>query len=168
MADSRTLFLVILDYCNSAMFPIVHFFVYGTLKLGQCREKCWPTPPLAVLPAWTFGQLYDLGAYPALLLSHDSDADKIAGQVWSFQRSEFDMIIKTLDRIEGTNQPHQANEYDRVELPVTIRETDAQIIAQTYIYSRPLDLRRNSRRLPASVDWKEEQYAVWPTRCDWE
>src|SRR5438093_3247250 len=42
-------------------------FVYGTLKRGEERARCWPRSPERVVPATTQGRLYDLGTYPALV-----------------------------------------------------------------------------------------------------
>jgi gamma-glutamylcyclotransferase (GGCT)/AIG2-like uncharacterized protein YtfP len=86
------------------MEPLVHVFVYGTLKRGQCREHCWPIAPAVTRAAWTFGRLFDLGAYPAML----PGKERIAGECWSFLEGQLPSVLLVLDRIEGTNQPGQA------------------------------------------------------------
>ncbi len=53
------------------MSPVQAFFVYGTLKTGQCRERCWPCKPIETRAAWVYGELYDTGPYPALFAGSD-------------------------------------------------------------------------------------------------
>jgi len=145
----------------------VYFFVYGTLKRGQCREKCWPISPLNVDAAWTFGQLYDLGAYPALLVDDQSLAQRVAGELWCFREADLQAVADVLDRIEGTGQPDQPNEYDRVELTVTIDKSEIQVVAHTYVYARANYLHHVAKRMPASLEKGDHRYCVWPEYTDW-
>jgi len=94
----------------NSMQKIQHFFVYGTLCRGQCRERLWPARPIRVVPAWTTGHLYGREDYPAMR----PGADRVLGECWEFEASEMPLVIRTLDEIEGTNQPGEANLYDRV------------------------------------------------------
>lgn len=89
---------------------IRHFFVYGTLCRGQCREKLWPERPLRVTPAWTRGTLYGRSDYPAMR----PGGDRVNGECWEFEISEVPRVLHVLDQIEGTNQPGSPNLYDRV------------------------------------------------------
>lgn len=117
----------------------LNVFVYGTLKRGQCRERCWPRKPLAVRPGWVRGQLFDLGAYPAARFAADSEGtwDWIAGELWSFNRQDAEITIAALDAIEETNQPGRANLYDRVEVDVfPDLEAEDTLRAVSYSYSR--------------------------------
>ncbi|MCA9126912.1 MAG: gamma-glutamylcyclotransferase [Planctomycetales bacterium] len=131
-----------------------NIFVYGTLKRGQCREKCWPRPPLQVNPAWTFGYLYDLGDYPALI----DGTDRIAGEVWSFLDADLDEVLAVLDGIEGTNQPAERNEYDRITDNVFLMSGDSTR-AQMYVYARREVLSEGMKLVALTSD----MYVAWPT-----
>jgi gamma-glutamylcyclotransferase (GGCT)/AIG2-like uncharacterized protein YtfP len=76
---------------------LCRFFVYGTLKRGQCREKCWPHPPLRVDPAVIRATLYDLGAYPGIV-----PGDGLArGEVWELRSEHLPATLRVLDSVEG-------------------------------------------------------------------
>ncbi len=103
-------------------------FVYGTLKRGQCRSNRWPATPLQVAAAWCLGTLYGRDDYPAMTFG----TDRVLGEAWTFAAHEMQMVLKTLDQIEGTNHPHALDLYQRVLLdahfvdpapqsPVTVR-----------------------------------------------
>jgi gamma-glutamylcyclotransferase (GGCT)/AIG2-like uncharacterized protein YtfP len=141
-----------------------NIFVYGTLKRGQCREHCWPLRPVMTRSAWTYGRLYDLGEYPAMLPGNH----RVAGQVWSYHKADSQQVLEALDRIEGTNQPGQANEYDRTEILVTIRQTALRVSAFTYIYARPIFLERYGRQIDGSMEVAGMPYVIWPTKCLWD
>lgn len=135
-----------------------HVFVYGTLKRGQCREDCWPTTPVSVEVAWTRGRLFDLGPYPGLLVG----SDRVLGELWSFKADDMPAVLEVLDRVEGTNQAGESNEYDRVLVAVT-RGSHAEVLASTYRYAdssvaqRLEPVRPSTRR---SVDGLA--YVQWP------
>lgn len=113
--------------------------------------------------AWTFGLLYDLGEYPAMLAGHD----RVAGEVWTFRGRDLPRVLEILDRIEGTNQPGQTNEYDRVEISVRIQGTSGEVTAQTYVYSRPGELERYGRRVGESLELSGARYVIWPIGSPW-
>ena len=71
-------------------------FVYGTLKRGEERARCWPRPPRLVEPATTRGRLFDLGPYPALV---EGD-DRVLGELWHIEPADMEATLKTLDAIE--------------------------------------------------------------------
>lgn len=110
----------------------VRFFVYGTLKRGQCRDACWPYKPQRVLSAWTLGRLFDLGEYPAMT---EGD-DRVWGEVWEYPAEQAAEVKKVLDEIEVTNQPGVANLYDRVTCTVTLDGIPTDVF--TYRYAREL------------------------------
>ena len=85
------------------------FFVYGTLKRGQCREHLWPVSPRTITPAWLLATLYGRKDYPALQVGKDH----VLGEVWAFEASEIHRVIEQLDQIEGTNQPNESDLYHR-------------------------------------------------------
>src|SRR5262245_31105020 len=72
-------------------------FVYGTLKRGQVRERCWPRPPISVEPATVHWALYDLGPYPALVAGDDT----VAGELWHLAPGDMQATLAALDRVEG-------------------------------------------------------------------
>jgi gamma-glutamylcyclotransferase (GGCT)/AIG2-like uncharacterized protein YtfP len=133
-------------------------FVYGTLKRGQCREKCWPLPPQEVLTAWTFGQLFDLGPYPALL----PGKDPIMGQLWTYREPDIPQVLTVLDSIECTNQPGQANEYDRVVIWSNRLDSKQAVIAYAYLYSDRQYLLENARLIAPTLELDGLRYVTWP------
>jgi gamma-glutamylcyclotransferase (GGCT)/AIG2-like uncharacterized protein YtfP len=87
-------------------------FVYGTLKRGEVRERCWPRKPLDVVPAVTQGALYDLGRYPALVVGDDD----VSGEVWRLANEDVAVTLEALDEIEGWNG-QENDEYRRAAVP---------------------------------------------------
>jgi gamma-glutamylcyclotransferase (GGCT)/AIG2-like uncharacterized protein YtfP len=135
---------------------ITDFFVYGTLKTGQVREGMWPRQPLRVENAWTVGQLFDLGDYPALI----DGSELISGQLWSFAEEHLEQVIKVLDEIEVTNQPNEENLYDRVIAEVYL-VGDRRRSAHCYYYARPSDL-VGLEPIPATSEWQGRLCCSWP------
>lgn len=76
------------------------FFVYGTLRRGEVRERCWPRLPLDVAPAYVFATLYDLGPYPAIV----DGANRVRGELWTLAPEDLEATLLALDRVEGYNQ----------------------------------------------------------------
>lgn len=87
-------------------------FVYGTLKRGQCREKCWPRAPLSVQPAFVRGRLLCLGPFPGLV----EGEEWIRGEAWKIAHRDLAETIRVLDQIEGFQQPQGADQYQRIEI----------------------------------------------------
>ena len=110
---------------------ITNVFVYGTLKRGQWRERCWPCEPREVIPGWIRASLYTRPIqpandyYPAIIVG----GDRVWGEMWCFEPSRMDDVMTVLDAIEGTGQPGQLNLYDRAE--VTVRFPEGSILGQT-------------------------------------
>jgi gamma-glutamylcyclotransferase (GGCT)/AIG2-like uncharacterized protein YtfP len=144
------------------MTELQHVFVYGTLKQGQCREKCWPFSPVIITSAWTVGEMYDFGPYPAMVPGNF----RIAGQLWSYRKQDILAVIKVLDRIEVTNQPGIPNEYDRVRIPVFTLD-NLEHLAETYLFADPLQLKRSAKLVPASLLHLGFDYVVWPVGAEW-
>ncbi|MFK7736160.1 MAG: gamma-glutamylcyclotransferase [Pirellulaceae bacterium] len=140
-----------------------HVFVYGTLKAGQIRERNWPIAPLQICKAWTLGRLYDTGAYPALI----DGEDRVAGQLWSFEDSKISQTLQVLDQIEGTNQPGQANDYDRVRRPVWLIDTGEAIEAQFYLFAL-LELLPRLDYLSPKLKVGDGHYSIWPSDAEWD
>lgn len=132
---------------------ITRVFVYGTLKRGECREACWPSGPLSISTAWVHGILYDLGPFPAMLRG----ADLVEGEVWEFEPDQMPEVLRTLDAIEGTDQPGEPNEYDRTV--VQAHRQDGEVDAYTYIFANPEKLREARRIEPQESGGKS--VVVW-------
>ncbi len=119
----------------SGEFHEVNFFVYGTLKRGECRQNVWPRPPSFIEDAVVVGDLYDAGNYPALL----PGTDKVLGEMWSFPSADFDVIVKVLDDIEEYRVDDPYNLYNREVLECETL-SGRRTVAYTYVYARLQDL----------------------------
>jgi len=118
-----------------------HIFVYGTLMRGQCREKCWPHPPLRVAEGVIRARLYDLGAYPAIV---EGD-DLVRGEVWEMRPEHVEQTLETLDEVEG-----HAKLSDDLYVRRLVRcqlDEGKDVSAWTYFYALPLQL-DEARRIP--------------------
>jgi gamma-glutamylcyclotransferase (GGCT)/AIG2-like uncharacterized protein YtfP len=93
------------------MLEHLPIFVYGTLKRGQCRERCWPKPPLRVQTAVTRGRLYDLGPYPALVPGDDL----VRGELWHLDPGDLPETLEKLDAVEGCVEG-TGDQYTRVAI----------------------------------------------------
>lgn len=116
-------------------------FVYGTLKRGDVREKCWPRTPVKVEGATVRGELYDLGPYPGLI---EGD-DVVAGELWSIAAEDVAATLAALDEVEGFRGAVD-DLYRRVV--VECRTAAGVIPAWTYLYARASELRAEQRILP--------------------
>lgn len=140
------------------------FFVYGTLKRGECRASLWPRLPQDVRPAFVRGRLFDLGPYPALWCG-DADAevgtdwDWVEGEVWTIAADDMEATVHRLDQIEVTDQPGCENEYDRILVRAHESPGSAtSVLAFAYQYS-------TGQQLPDSirvVAYGENRVARWP------
>jgi len=106
---------------REASSMITDFFVYGTLKRGECRVSMWPRKPLRIREAFIHARLYDLGPYPAIRVDEvdgdeamGGDWDWVSGEVWFFDRIDVPATLVALDEIEVTNQRGYRNLYDQV------------------------------------------------------
>ena len=80
-----------------------YLFVYGTLRQGGVRDIRKLSPASAFLSRGTVqGLLYDLGAYPGLLLEKNGTA--ISGEVYQVS----DAVLIRLDAIEGVDRKNPA------------------------------------------------------------
>ena len=117
-------------------------FVYGTLR--RMRGSAMH-PLLAGRAAFegtgtVQGQLFDLGRYPALVLSVEP-SDRVIGEVYRLEPSRSEVTQRELDEYEGT-------EYRREE--VSIRMADgATVEAWAYVWSGDPS---GCRRIP-SGEW---------------
>lgn len=116
-------------------------FVYGTLKRGQVRERCWPRMPLGIEVATVRGTLYDLGPYPALVEGNDV----IAGELWHFEEEDVPPTIAVLDEVEGFSG--NADDWYR-RVVVKCQTATGAVQAWTYLYARTTELRQETRIKP--------------------
>lgn len=72
-------------------------FVYGTLKRGEARAAMWPYEPIRLDTGTVRGQLYDLGAFPAM----KPGSDIVSGEVRWFKADDMPLTLEVLDEIEG-------------------------------------------------------------------
>lgn len=107
------------------------FFVYGTLKRGQCREHVWPCEPLSVKTAWLRGELYSRVDYPALR----SGEDRVQGEVWTFADHQLEQVLPVIDAIEGTdgNRPDDLYHRFTVEAFELSGSTLGQVMTYRYV-----------------------------------
>ena len=129
----------------------VNFFVYGTLKRGECRGHMWPRSPIVVEEAWVYGELYDAGSYPALL----PGTDKVLGELWSFPQTDFEAIVKVLDDVEEYRPGDPYNLYTRETIECETM-SGRRTVAHTYQYARMHDL-PTFNRIPKG----ESDFAEW-------
>lgn len=93
--------------------PVTHVFAYGTLRRGQANDITRLLPP----PAWlgvaeVAGTLYDLGAYPGVVLG---GASRVRGEVYAISAE----LERRLDEIECL-YPEQTDEYFKRVLAVPV------------------------------------------------
>lgn len=88
--------------------PMVRVFVYGTLLVGEANHGVAAPYLLSVRPGRVRGRLYDVGAYPALVL--DEAAGEVEGE-WFEVTPEG---LRAMDDLEEYRGPGQKNAYERV------------------------------------------------------
>lgn len=137
-------------------------FVYGTLKRGQIRARCWPRTPRAIQQGFCRGQLFDLGPYPAIVPGEDV----IAGEIWHFTADDLEATLDTLDRIEGYRGPGSRNLYERVVVQVfdwPNLEDTSSCIAYTYQLRESI-LPPGALRIQATRFFEgcSQPFAAWP------
>lgn len=90
-----------------------HVFVYGTLRRGDVRDitRLHPAPRFVGM-ARVAGILYDLGAYPGLVLG---GAAWVHGEVYAISAA----LERVLDEIEEV-WPQATGEYAKREVPVQL------------------------------------------------
>jgi gamma-glutamylcyclotransferase (GGCT)/AIG2-like uncharacterized protein YtfP len=118
------------------------FFVYGTLKRGQCRESMWPRTPIRILEGRTRGTLLDLVKFPGLILD---EGGWVSGELWEIQDQDLIATKQVLDEIEGYQYGRANNHYDRQRVQVVC--VDQEVEAWTYIY---LHSQGSEPRVPAT------------------
>jgi len=148
---------------------ITDFFVYGTLKRGECRDKMWPRKSLSIREVFVRATLYDIGPYPAIRVEEgdapdESEAlDWVKGELWSFDRVEVPATLLVLDEIEGTNQKGSSNLYDHILVRVFDQmNSRASGVALAYQYSSLHGLRYSRLMRPG----EGESFVSWSATVD--
>lgn len=123
------------------------FFVYGTLRRGECRAKCWPCPPLRVEMATLYGRLLDLGTYPGLV----SGELPIRGELWYFLPTQMAEACRVIDDVEGVNLGDETL-YER-NIVECLSATGEWVKAYAYLYVHPHFVQEIPVNSAGYVDW---------------
>lgn len=124
-------------------------FVYGTLRRGGARAMSIRFPDSKfIADAKVGGSLYDLGAYPGLLL--DESDSSVVGEVYEVD----DEVLKRLDDFEASSR------YRRKQVEISLG--DHRRLCWVYVPERNPES-YSHHTLIASGDWME--YAR--TKTDW-
>lgn len=90
-----------------------HVFVYGTLRCGERNDIARYRPlPLFVGAASVDGRLYDLGAYPGIVLG---EGGRVMGEVYRIT-AEVEAALDILEEVKADG----SGEYRKREVPVTV------------------------------------------------
>jgi len=98
---------------------MTELFVYGSLKFGEINHhRIFAGFDIKITPAWTYGELYDLGYFPALTDGNN----KVYGELIEFDEIE---ILRKIDYLEGYREESSVfNFYERREIQIfTDKET---------------------------------------------
>lgn len=126
---------------------LCRLFVYGTLKRGQCRERCWPHPPLRVDPAVIGATLIELGDYPGVIAGDGL----VRGELWELRPEDMQQTLRVLDEVEGY-AGHGDDLFVRRIVHCTL-EDGRQLTAWAYFYNRLDDLPAPSPRGTTAAEW---------------
>lgn len=132
---------------------INHFFVYGTLMMGQKRFNYPALEPIreSIREGKVCGAvLYDLGDFPGMMLAEDKESC-VYGEVHEF--TSVDKAVKILDRLERYNLNDIKSSLFRREEVTTIIDDGTEIRAWAYFYNQPI---RNAKRI-LSGDWRKKR-----------
>jgi gamma-glutamylcyclotransferase (GGCT)/AIG2-like uncharacterized protein YtfP len=137
---------------ETAESECARLFVYGTLLRGFENAAFLQSPEkVTFLGIGTIeGQLFDLGPFPAFVLSsNNTDAKKteIKGEIHKIEDPE--VLFETLDLIEGYNHQHPERSLF-IREKVTARTENGEIEVWVYIYHQSLD----GSRLIESGDYR--------------
>jgi gamma-glutamylcyclotransferase (GGCT)/AIG2-like uncharacterized protein YtfP len=140
----------------------VGIFVYGTLKKNQLRGSLWPRPPIALGPAITLGELWDLGSYPGL----HPGSDWVLGELWIFPPNDIEETFRVLDEIEEYDPKKDRGLYLRRQIDV--RGVDAQDrlgpIQKAFTYLMPQVAQKH--RIRRIEPWKKLRWTSEDVQMD--
>ena len=133
----------------SGQVPERYVFVYGTLRRGESNDINRLQPaPRPVGTARIAGTLYDLGAYPGLVLG---GFEGVLGEVYRIAPA----LEAVLDAIEEIGHLPD-DEYIKVDITAPLDESDGLVRCLVYVLN-PLRWphQRDSRNPIAGGDWKQ-------------
>ncbi|WP_248925847.1 gamma-glutamylcyclotransferase family protein [Paenibacillus hamazuiensis] len=108
---------------------MIRLFVYGTLLKGEANHHIVAPYLIAVEPGVVRGTLYNVGPYPALMLS-ESHADGVIVGEWM---TVSEAGLPALDQLENFYAPGDPrNEYERMR----IVDIDGNREGWVYVYVR--------------------------------
>jgi gamma-glutamylcyclotransferase (GGCT)/AIG2-like uncharacterized protein YtfP len=92
-------------------------FVYGTLKKGFANhDRIFAGCNIKITPAWTYGELYDLGYFPAMTEGNN----KVHGELIEFDDPK---VLRKIDQLEGYRKKGcHLNFYERERVTVYTKE----------------------------------------------
>lgn len=113
-----------------------YLFVYGTLRLGHVGAMAAllrrEAEPLG--SGWMQARLYDLGSYPAAVLSANP-RDQVHGDI--YLPRDRAVLFAALDGYEECSPQHPPpHEYRRLLVPVAMADGDG-LLAWAYLYNLP-------------------------------
>ena len=126
---------------------MIKLFVYGTLKSSENNHnRIFAGYDIKITPAWTYGELYDLGWYPALT----SGENKVYGELIEFDDPE---ILMKIDMLEGYRGKESSfNFYERREIQVF---TDKEEFTAWAYFLRKYKIIDADGELISSGKWKK-------------
>ena len=137
----------------------VGIFVYGTLKQNQLRGSLWPRPPIAIGPAITLGELWDLGSYPGM----HPGSDWVLGELWIFRPEDIKETFRVLDEIEEYDPKEDCGLYLRRQIDVRGLEDQDRLgpLQKAFAYVMPESSPRHPRQPMRRIEpWKEVRWRV--------
>ena len=112
-------------------------FVYGTLRRDPSHDMFHVLARSAIFlgEAEVQGRLYDLGAYPGMVVTRDGS--RVRGEVYEIQSDRWSEAIEQLDKYEGCSEADPAPHEYRRELVQTELENGQRADAWAYLLNRP-------------------------------
>ena len=125
-------------------------FVYGSLKFSENNHnRIFSGYDIKITSAWTFGELYDLGYFPALTDGNN----KVYGELIEFDNLE---ILTRVDSLEGyRGEISNFNFYDRKEIQVF---TDKNKVTAWAYYLKKCKIIESDGELITSGIWFNYRY----------
>jgi gamma-glutamylcyclotransferase (GGCT)/AIG2-like uncharacterized protein YtfP len=119
-----------------------HVFVYGTLRRGERNDIARYRPlPIFVGEASVDGRLYDLGAYPGVVLGAGR---RVVGEVYRIT-AEVEAALDILEEVKADG----SGEYRKRDVPVVLGEQTLRCLVYEIHPERLV-----GRYLIASGDWR--------------
>lgn len=128
---------------------IDNLFVYGTLMRGESRHSVLSgRNPTQILPAETWGRLFDCGSYPGMILDLKT-IPMVHGEFYQFPAIE--AVLPKLDEIEGFDpKDREGSLFNRIRINVGLGEGRVRP-AWTYAINRKMP----EGSVIISGDWRE-------------